>query len=91
MITLIGLVSLVLKIMTFAVVARAILSFVVPMAGARPHPYLLAADALIRQVTEPILGPIRRVLPTMGNLDFSPMVAIILLIFVRGIITRGSL
>ena len=91
MITLIGLVSLVLKIMTFAVVARAILSFVVPMAGARPHPYLLAADAFIRQITEPILGPIRRVLPTMGNLDFSPMVAILLLIFLRGIITRGSL
>ncbi len=91
MITLIGLVSLVLKIMTFAVVARAILSFVVPMAGTRPRPYLLAADAFIHQITEPILGPIRRVLPTMGNLDFSPMVAIILLIFVRGIITRGSL
>ena len=78
----------ILVIMTFAVVARAILSFVVPMAGPRPHPYLLAINTVVNQVTEPLLGPIRRLLPTMGNLDFSPMVAILLLIFVRGIITR---
>ena len=84
----IWLVVKVLEIMTFAVVARAILSFVVPMTGPRPHPILLNFNALVNQITEPILGPIRRVLPTMGNLDFSPMVAIIILIFVKGIISR---
>ena len=78
----------VLEIMTFAVVARAILSFVVPMAGPRPHPILLNINALVNQVTEPILGPIRRVLPTVGALDFSPMVAIIILIAIKGFIGR---
>ena len=82
----IWLVIKVLEIMTFAVVARAILSFVVPMAGARPHPILLNISALVNQITEPLLGPIRRVLPTMGTLDFSPMVAIIVLIAVKGVI-----
>ena len=82
----IWLVVKILEIMTFAVVARAILSFVVPMSGARPHPILLNINALVNQVTEPILGPIRRVLPSMGNLDFSPMVAIIILIAVKGVI-----
>ena len=77
-----------LEIMTFAVVARAILSFVVPMAGPRPHPILLNINALVNQVTEPILGPIRRVLPTVGALDFSPMVAIIILIAIKGFIGR---
>ena len=88
MISLIGLVVFALKIMTFAVVARAILSFVVPMVGPRPPPILLTFNALVNQITEPILGPIRRVLPSMGNLDFSPMVAILILIFVTGIIDR---
>ena len=79
-------VVLILNILTFAVVARAILSFVLPLAGSRPHPILLNINALINQVTEPILGPIRRILPTMRTLDFSPMVAIIVRIAVEGII-----
>ena len=83
----IWLVVKVLEIMTFAVVARAILSFVIPMSGARPHPILLNINALVNQLTEPILAPIRRILPTMGTLDFSPMVAIIILIAVKGVVT----
>ncbi|PKB79029.1 MAG: hypothetical protein BZY88_15460 [SAR202 cluster bacterium Io17-Chloro-G9] len=73
--------------MIFAVVARAILSFVIPMSGARPHPILMTLNGLVNQVTEPFLGPIRRVLPTVGALDFSPMVAIIILIAVKGVIS----
>ena len=38
---------------------------------------------VLYQVTEPILAPIRRVLPTFGMMDFSPMVAIFLLIFIQ--------
>ena len=34
---------------------------------------------LLELLLEPIIEPIRRVLPTMGPLDFSPMVALILL------------
>ncbi len=40
----------------------------------------------IHQVTEPILAPIRRLLPRMGMLDLSPMIAIILITVVRSII-----
>ena len=90
----IWLVVKVLEIMTFAVVARAILSFVLPMVGPRPHPILLNINTLVNQVTEPLLGPIRRVLPTLGALDFSPMVGIIVLIAVKGVIInlgRGPL
>mgnify|MGYP001809181512 CR=1 FL=1 len=31
----------------------------------------------IDAVTEPVLGPLRRALPSMGGLDFSPMVLLI--------------
>ena len=31
----------------------------------------------VRAVTEPVLGPLRRALPSMGGLDFSPMVLLI--------------
>ena len=34
---------------------------------------------ILYQVTEPILAPLRRIIPKVGMLDFSPMVAIVLL------------
>jgi YggT family protein len=40
------------------------------------------------QVTEPILAPIRRVLPRLGMLDLSPMVALLLLTFIRSAFVR---
>ena len=32
---------------------------------------------LVNRLTEPLLQPIRRVLPAMGGLDFSPMVLLV--------------
>ena len=45
---------------------------------------------LLYQVTEPILAPIRRILPRLGMLDLSPMVAILLISLVQRII-RASI
>ena len=43
---------------------------------------------LVFQVTEPILAPIRRVLPRLWMLDLSPMVALILLSFIQRMVVR---
>lgn len=40
----------------------------------------------IFQVTEPILAPIRRILPKMGTLDLSPMIAILLITVIKSFI-----
>ena len=45
---------------------------------------------IVYQVTEPILAPIRRVLPRLGMLDLSPMVALLLLPFIRSACVRIS-
>ena len=37
----------------------------------------------INRVTEPALRPIRRVLPNLGNIDISPVVLILLLLFLQ--------
>ena len=57
---------------------RVLLSYVVPLSGGRPHPTLISIQRFVFQVTEPILGPIRRYL-TFGVFDFSPMVVLIVL------------
>ena len=42
--------------------------------------------AILYQITEPILAPIRRVLPAFGMLDFSPIVALILIGIIQWIV-----
>ena len=84
-----GLLDRVLLLFIFAIIGRAILSFVIPMVGERPHPVLISIYNLLGQVTEPVLGPLRRVLPTFGMLDLSPMVAIVVLAFIRSVLSRG--
>jgi len=43
---------------------------------------------LIYGITEPILAPIRRVLPSMGMIDLSPMVALIVMMVIREVLVR---
>jgi YggT family protein len=44
--------------------------------------------AILDDITDPILRPLRRVMPTFGGLDFSPFVAVIILYFIPSIISR---
>lgn len=45
--------------------------------------------AVIYQMTEPVLAPLRRVLPQTGMIDLSPMVAILIIMAVRWIVVRS--
>jgi len=63
-------------VLTVAIIFRAILSWFSP----RPTNMLAV---IIYRVTEPVLAPLRRVIPRVGMLDFSPLVAIILLQLIR--------
>ncbi len=81
-----AIINFVITLLTIAIFARVILSFVMPMSGARPHPLLVNINTMVNQITEPILGPIRRMLPTFGMFDFSPMVALVVLWFIRQVL-----
>ncbi len=66
-------VSLLVQVLSAAVLLRAIFSWFVPPGSDN------VIMRFLRDVTEPILAPLRRVLPTMGMLDLSPFVAMIIL------------
>ena len=60
-------------------------------AGLRP-PYSRVLDAVLsflRDVTEPYLRMFRRLLPTFGGFDFSPILAILTLAIFNSIIVQG--
>ena len=83
---LVDIVSRVIQVFMVLIVAQAILSFLVPVMGDKPHPIIVNINLVLRQITEPLLGPIRRVLPTIGMLDLSPMVAIIVLYIISRVL-----
>ena len=71
-----------------AILARVILSFA-GLIIRPPHPqWLINLDNLVISITEPVLGPIRRMLPNVGGLDFSPMVVLIILLIIREAVSR---
>ena len=73
---LVNLINTLFFIYNLAILARVLISWI------RVDPY----NPLVRflyQITEPVLAPIRRVLPTAGGLDFSPIVAFFGLELVR--------
>ncbi|MGQ9666408.1 MAG: YggT family protein, partial [Anaerolineae bacterium] len=66
-------------LLNLAIIARVFLSWF----NVRPdHPVV----SFLYQVTEPVLAPIRRVVPTIGMLDISPIIAIILLELLRNLL-----
>ncbi len=46
-------------------------------------PTVRQIETVLYTLTEPILGPIRRVLPSLGGLDFSPVVVLFLISFLQ--------
>ena len=70
-------IQLLAYVVWFLLLARVVVSWTNPRGGG-------GLVAFIYQVTEPILAPIRRILPATAGIDFSPLVAILLL----GVIIR---
>jgi len=59
-----------IQLYTVAIVVYALLSFIAPGTYS-------PAVGLLSSLCNPLLGPVRRVLPAVGGLDFSPLVVII--------------
>lgn len=74
-----GLLSFVLNIYFWSMIVSIIASFIAPYSA---HPAL----SLIRQLTEPLMAPFRRLLPSMGGLDLSPIFVFLALQIIRTVL-----
>ena len=68
--------QLIIQILWIAIFGRVILSWFIMNTRSRA---ILSIYQALHQITEPILAPLRRVVPMMGMVDITPMVAIFLL------------
>lgn len=82
----VDLIHLLFNLIYLSILGRIILTLVLSFMTNDPPPFLVNITQVFIQVTEPILAPIRRVLPTFGMIDFSPLVAILLLSVAQRII-----
>jgi YggT family protein len=74
-------ITLIARLLAWIVIANVLLSYFV-------SPYHPVREALDR-ITEPLLAPIRRVMPQTGVIDISPMVLILLIELLRIIIVQA--
>jgi YggT family protein len=65
--------------LTWAIIARALVSFL-------PVDQTSTVYQLLFRVTEPIIDPFRRVMPRMGMIDLSPLMAILALLVMQQLI-----
>jgi len=78
--------SLVITIINTTVSLLTLLIFVYSLLGFFLSPYHPIRRTL-GQVIEPLLAPIRRVLPPLGGLDFSPLILMIILQVLGSLLT----
>lgn len=74
--------NMVITILIWLIMISVVISWV------SPDPYNPIVQFLYR-TTEPILRPIRRLIPFRSRIDFSPMIAILVLIFLRFFVIKS--
>jgi YggT family protein len=87
MLSILNLIDLVLSIYMWIVIAVVIMSWLVAFNIInRQNDIVRQVSNVLYRLTEPVLGPIRRVLPNMGGLDLSPIVVFIAIWFIRSLL-----
>ena len=79
--SIVGIIVLILDIIRYTLLAQVILSWLV-VAGVKSD-IVTRLYSAVSTLTEPILAPIRRVLPRTGRFDFSVIAAFILILILR--------
>jgi YggT family protein len=80
-------ISLILDLYVWLLIASAILSWLIAFNVVNTRNQLVAAIAeFLYRITEPVLAPVRNFLPSLGGLDISPIIVIIIIIFIQKII-----
>ena len=87
MIELLNFISLLLQLYVYILIAAAVLSWLIAfnVVNTRSPVVHAIADFLYR-ITEPVLRPIRNMLPNLGGIDISPMILFFIIYFLSLVI-----
>jgi YggT family protein len=80
-------IDLALHLYIWVIIAAAVLSWLVAFNVVNTrNPVVAGIGEFLYRITEPLLRPIRNLLPNMGGIDISPLILILIIIFLRYVI-----
>jgi YggT family protein len=81
---LLWLIDTLIDIYIWLLIAQAVLSWLLAFGIVNRHNHIVAmVGDMLWRLTEPALRPIRSFLPNLGGIDISPVILILLLVFLR--------
>jgi len=87
MLELLGFISYLITLYVYVILASVIFSWLIAFNVINPHnQFVRSIWQALDAVTEPVLRPIRRMLPDVGGLDLSPLVLLLGLYFVQTVV-----
>jgi YggT family protein len=89
MLAILDIILLILQIYIWLLIAAAVLSWLVAfnVVNTRNQVVAMLGEFLYR-ITEPLLRPIRSILPNLGGIDVSPVILILLILLLENVIVR---
>ncbi len=82
-------IMLVLQIYIWLLIAAAVLSWLIAFNVVNTrNPVVSSVGEFLYRVTEPLLRPIRSMLPNLGGIDISPVILILIILFIENVIVR---
>jgi YggT family protein len=87
MIELLGFINLLLQLYLYVLIAAAVFSWLIAFNVINVRsPAVAAIGRALYQLTEPVLRPIRNILPPMGGIDISFIVVALIIFFIQSVI-----
>ena len=87
MLEFLGFISLLLTLYIYILFAAAIMSWLIAFNVVNPRNQFVAMLAeFLYRITEPVLRPIRSFLPNLGGIDISPVIVILIIVFIQSVI-----
>jgi len=90
MLQLLGFVDFLIQLYIWVIIAGAILSWLIAFNVVNTHNRIvLQIGEVLYRLTEPALRPIRSILPNLGGIDISPVILILILLFIQRVVIWG--
>ena len=86
---LLDVVLIALQLYVWLLIASAVLSWLIAFNVVNTrNQFVAAVGEFLWKITEPVLRPIRSILPNLGGIDISPVILILIIFFIQSVITR---
>jgi YggT family protein len=90
MIPLIQFIVMVVDLYIWVIIASAVLSWLIAFGVVNTsNRFVYTLGDMLHRLTEPALRPLRQIVPNLGGIDFTPIVLILGMIFIKNVLLIG--